>query len=83
MTETKPLEEIRHRLERTEAHLEKLVKDLGAHHVVGHASVDEIMAITNNRGVNVILEMRADLNLQTDLQLLAQSGRVIKYSNAW
>jgi NADPH:quinone reductase len=52
----------------------------GARFVVNHSSPDyqrQILDATNGRGANVILEMRADLNLGNDLKLLAQGGRVI------
>jgi len=58
----------------------RLAADNGAHHVLDHASPrcrDEIMALTAGRGVDVILEMLADVNLGADLGLLAQDGRVV------
>jgi NADPH2:quinone reductase len=38
---------------------------------------DEIMKLTEGRGVNVILEMLANVNLGADLKLLAMRGRVV------
>ncbi len=52
----------------------------GAHVVVNHAKagyLDEIMQATGGRGVNVILEMAAHINLDKDLTLLAKHGRVV------
>jgi NADPH2:quinone reductase len=59
---------------------EKLLTQLGAHHVLNHRKPDylaEIMAITEGRGVNAILEMLSNVNLGQDLRLLAQRGRVV------
>jgi NADPH2:quinone reductase len=59
---------------------EQLARDLGAHHVLNHHAPDylgELMRITENRGVNIILEMLANVNLGKDLTVLARNGRVI------
>lgn len=59
---------------------EQLARDLGAHYVLNHNAPDylgEIMKITGNRGVNLILEMLANVNLEKDLAILARNGRVI------
>jgi NADPH:quinone reductase len=59
---------------------EKLVHENGAHHVLNHNSpnyTDELMRLTENRGVDVILEMLANVNLGKDLSLLAKFGRVV------
>lgn len=59
---------------------EKLVRENGAHHVLNHSSPtysDELMQLTENRGVDVILEMLANVNLGKDLTLLAKFGRVV------
>lgn len=42
---------------------------------------DEIMSATGGRGVDVILEMAAHINLAADLKLLATHGRVIIIGN--
>ena len=58
----------------------KLVSDHGAHHVLDHTAsnyLDEVMRLTGGRGVNVILEMLANVNLGKDLPLLAKKGRVV------
>ena len=57
----------------------ELVKKEGAHHVLNHASdgyLDELMTLTDGRGVDVILEMLANKNLAKDLTVLAKKGRV-------
>ncbi len=58
----------------------ELVLKEGARHAVNHRSpayLDEIMKLTEGRGVNVILEMLANVNLGKDLPLLAKKGRVV------
>jgi NADPH:quinone reductase len=58
----------------------ELVKHEGAHHAFNHRNAgytDAIMKATNGRGVDVILEMLANVNLANDLKLLAKFGRVI------
>jgi len=62
----------------------QLVRKLGAHEVVNHRSPDylaEILNLTENRGVDIILEMLANVNLGHDLTLLARNGRVIVIGN--
>lgn len=58
----------------------KLVAEHGAHHVLDHRNpgyLDQILKLTNDRGVDIILEMLANVNLGKDLPLLAKHGRVI------
>lgn len=58
----------------------ELVRREGAHHAFNHKKAgytDEIMKATNGRGVDVVLEMLANVNLANDLKLLARGGRVI------
>ena len=62
----------------------KLALDQGAHYVVDHRRdgyTHEIMALTNGRGVDLILEMLANVNLAADLSLLALHGRVAVIGN--
>ena len=57
-----------------------LVRENGADEVFDHRSAnyqEQIMAATNGRGVDLILEMLANVNLSRDLKLLATSGRVV------
>ena len=61
-----------------------LIRAQGAKHAVRHGTPDtvkEIQALTNGRGVDVIIEMLANVNLDTDLGLLAVSGRVVVVGN--
>ena len=62
----------------------KLALEQGAHHVVDHRKegyAEEIMELTKGRGVDVILEMLANVNLAKDLTLLALRGRVVVIGN--
>jgi NADPH:quinone reductase len=57
-----------------------LVRDHGADVVVSHVKDgyrDDIRAATGGRGVDLILEMAAHLNLDHDLGLLSPGGRVV------
>jgi NADPH:quinone reductase len=61
-----------------------LIKREGAHYGFDHTKAgysEEIMKATGGRGADVILEMVANLNLATDLKLLAIRGRVIVIGN--
>jgi NADPH2:quinone reductase len=58
----------------------ELVKREGAHHVFDHRSAghtDAILKATGGNGIDIILEMLANVNLAADLKLLATKGRVI------
>lgn len=58
----------------------ELVKKMGADHALDHSKegyLDEIKALTGSKGVEVILEMLANVNLSHDLTLLAPGGRVV------
>ncbi len=58
----------------------KLAADQGAHHVLDHRDPgypDQILKLTGGKGVDIILEMLANVNLGKDLPLLAKYGRVI------
>ncbi len=61
-----------------------LVKQQGAHRVFDHSKsgyVEEILRATDGKGVDVVLEMLANVNLAADLKLLANLGRVIVIGN--
>jgi len=61
-----------------------LVKREGAHQVFDHSKAgyqEEIVKATGARGVDVILEMLANVNLAADLKLLATNGRAIIIGN--
>ena len=62
----------------------ELVKKEGAHHVFDHSKAgypEDILKATGGRGIDLILEMLANVNLGTDLKLLAFRGRVIVIGN--
>jgi len=57
----------------------KLAREQGAHEVFDHRGPDhfeQIMNATNGRGVDVIVELLANVNLGKDLTILAKGGRV-------
>ena len=57
-----------------------LVREQGAHDVLNHRDADymsRIVPLTGGRGVDVILEMLANVNLDRDLEVLALRGRVM------
>ena len=58
----------------------RLVTSQGADWVLDHHACDhleEALALTDGRGVDVILEMLANVNLGRDLEILAAGGRVV------
>ncbi len=58
----------------------ELVKREGAHHVFDHSQsgyLEQILKATSGVGVDLILEMLANVNLGQDLKLLAPHGRVV------
>ncbi len=62
----------------------RLVLDQGAHHVLDHTAagyLDELMRLTDNRGVDVVLEMLANVNLAKDLGIIAMRGRIVVIGN--
>jgi NADPH2:quinone reductase len=59
-------------------------REHGADFVVNHrapAYTDEIMRATGGRGVDLIIEMAAHINLDRDLSLLAKHGRIVIVGN--
>jgi len=57
-----------------------LAAEQGAHHVLDHRSPDhfgEVLELTDHRGVDVIVELLANINLGRDLGILATGGRVV------
>ena len=58
----------------------ELVKREGAHHTFDHTKsgyAEEVLATTKGLGIDLILEMVANLNLGQDLKLLAHHGRIV------
>jgi NADPH2:quinone reductase len=61
-----------------------VVRAQGAAHAINHKAagyLDEITRATDGRGPDVILEMLANVNLDHDLTLVAQGGRVVVIGN--
>src|SRR6202022_4063426 len=55
-----------------------LVTQEGAHHVLDHREpkyLEQVPKLTEGRGVDIILEMLANVNLGADLKILAMRGR--------
>jgi NADPH2:quinone reductase len=62
----------------------ELVAVQGAHHVLDHHApgyLNELMKLTGGRGVDVVLEMLANVNLAKDLSALASKGRIVVIGN--
>jgi len=58
----------------------QLVREQGAAHVLDHKAPDyleQLMKLTEGRGVDVILEMLANVNLGKDLTVLAKGGCIV------
>jgi NADPH2:quinone reductase len=61
-----------------------LAREHGAHHVLNHRDADylqQVLPLTGNIGVDVVLEMLANVNLDHDLDVLARNGRVVVIGN--
>jgi NADPH:quinone reductase len=62
----------------------EMAKRQGAHQTFDHHKAgyqDDILQATGNRGLDIILEMLANVNLAHDTKLLAKDGRVIVIGN--
>jgi NADPH:quinone reductase len=62
----------------------KLVGEQGAHVVLNHRDpsyMEQILPLTGGRGVDVVLEMLANVNLDRDLDVIAFQGRVVVIGN--
>ena len=58
----------------------RLATEQGVHHVLDHHSpnhFEEVLGLTDNRGVDVIVELLANVNLGKDLGILAKGGRAV------
>lgn len=58
----------------------EMVVQQGAHHVLDHRApgyLEQALALTGGRGVDLVLEMLANVNLGKDLGILAPGGRVV------
>jgi len=62
----------------------QLILAEGADHALDHHAPDyleQLMTLTHGKGVDVILEMLANVNLAKDLTVLAKGGRVVVIGN--
>jgi NADPH2:quinone reductase len=62
----------------------RLVREQGAHHVLNHRDADylqQVASFTGGRGVDVVLEMLANVNLDKDLDVIAMHGRIVVIGN--
>lgn len=58
----------------------RAVRDLGAQAVLNHTKegyLDEVSGLTDGAGPDVIVEMRADKNLENDMRVIARRGRIV------
>jgi NADPH2:quinone reductase len=58
----------------------KLLTEQGVHHVLDHKTPDHLVQALNltlGRGVDIVLEMLANVNLGKDLEALARNGRIV------
>jgi len=62
----------------------RMVREQGAHHALKHRDADylqALMELTGGRGVDVVLEMLANVNLDKDLDVIAFRGRIVVIGN--
>ena len=62
----------------------KFIVTSGADYAIDHVNEnnkEEIMSITKNKGPDVIIEFLANINLETDLKIVAQYGRIVVVGN--
>jgi NADPH2:quinone reductase len=58
----------------------ELAAQQGAHHVLDHGApgyLEEVLRLTRGQGVEIIIELLANINLGKDLKVLAPGGRVV------
>lgn len=62
----------------------RLVTEQGADHAIDHTSKDylgKVRSLTEGKGVDLILEMLANVNLANDLEVVARYGRIVVIGN--
>ena len=62
----------------------EFIKQLGAHTVYNHADpahFEQILKLTGGKGVDVIMEALANVNLERDAEILAMFGRIVVVGN--
>ena len=61
-----------------------LAREHGAHHTLNHRDreyLQQVLPLSGGGGVDVVLEMLANVNLDNDLDVLARGGRVVVIGN--
>merc|ERR1719499_550255 len=58
-----------------------MISQKGAAYAFQHDCNEEVMKLTGGKGVDVIIEMLANQNLHSDLQVLANNGVVVVVGN--
>jgi NADPH:quinone reductase-like Zn-dependent oxidoreductase len=59
-----------------------MIKDLGVHHPINYLTSDfetEVMRITNNQGIDIILDSMAGSNIKKSINILRAHGRVVAF----
>ncbi|WP_338472548.1 NADPH:quinone reductase [Niallia sp. XMNu-256] len=62
----------------------KMVKEAGADVVIDHvseATINDVLAVTDGKGPDVIIEFSSHVNLETDLKLISRFGKIIIIGN--
>ena len=62
----------------------KMVQQAGADVVIDHvteATIEDVQALTDGNGPDVIIEFLANINLETDLKLIAPFGKIVIIGN--
>ncbi|KHF38688.1 NADPH:quinone reductase [Halalkalibacter okhensis] len=62
----------------------KMVQEAGADVVMNHVTettLEEVLALTDGHGPDVIIEFLANVNLETDLKLIAPFGKIVIVGN--
>ena len=62
----------------------KMVQQAGADFVIDHvteATIEDVLALTDGNGPDVIVEFLANVNLETDLKMIAPFGRIVVIGN--
>lgn len=63
-----------------------IVRSFGAVNAIYHLKADnqdELMELTKGKGPDVIIEFLANVNLQTDLKVIAKYGRIVVVGQSW
>ncbi|MFB4165967.1 NADPH:quinone reductase [Alteribacillus sp. JSM 102045] len=59
---------------------EKIAEEAGAHYVINYKNAnleEKVLEVTNNEGIDVILDMSLSENMESDFNLLKTGGRIV------